>query len=221
MPCEFHRERPYPFQDLNPGCQFEGEAEFFGVADKSWCRFHLPMEDDDGLKCEKAYWDWDENEVTRFNTAVLAFIDKAHVDGKDADLTGVAFPGDVFFTDFTKDKPFPRACFFKAAFSGNADFREATFIGEAYFSGGVDEEAPSRRFRIADFAVPCSKDVPISPTAGSWIRHASRRPPSTPHPNSTTRNSTRTPASPALRSRTRQRSTPPGPTGRSSWLWAR
>ncbi|HIJ93611.1 MAG TPA: pentapeptide repeat-containing protein [Rhodospirillaceae bacterium] len=222
MPCKFHRERPWPFENLGPGCQFEGETDFFGFADKSWCRFHLPMEDDEGNRSEKA--DWGENEVTRFNASVLAFIDEARGDKKTADLTGVAFPVNVSFAGFTKDKPFPRVCFIKAAFSGNAYFREAAFSGNAYFceaafsrganfgeaafsraanfdeaafsgnayfskaafsraanfgeatfsgnanfreaafssdayfsgaadfSGGADEEAPSRKFRIADFA---------------------------------------------------------------------
>ena len=222
MPCKFHRERPWPFENLGPGCQFEGETDFFGFADKSWCRFHLPMEDDEGNRSEKA--DWGENEVTRFNASVLAFIDEARGDKKTADLTGVAFPVNVSFAGFTKDKPFPRVCFIKAAFSGganfgeaafsgaadfseaafsrganfgeaafsraanfdeaafsgnayfskaafsraanfgeatfsgNANFREAAFSSDAYFSGaadfsgGADEEAPSRKFRIADFA---------------------------------------------------------------------
>ena len=200
MPCKFHRERPWPFENLGPGCQFEGETDFFGFADKSWCRFHLPMEDDEGNRSEKA--DWGENEVTRFNASVLAFIDEARGDKKTADLTGVAFPVNVSFAGFTKDKPFPRVCFIKAAFSGganfgeaafsraanfdeaafsgnayfskaafsraanfgeatfsgNANYREAAFSSDAYFSGaadfsgGADEEAPSRKFRIADFA---------------------------------------------------------------------
>ncbi len=205
MPCEFHEKRPFFFDNLGPGCQFKGETKFFEFAYKFWCGFHLPMEDDVGNKSEKA--DWKENKVTRFNAAVLAFIDEAREDEKTADLTGVAFPGNVSFTGFTKDKPFPRACFFKTAFSGEANFREAAFsgyanfieavfIGDAFFreaafsgdanffkaafsgdanffkaafsggayfreaafigiadfSGGADEEAPSRRFRQADFA---------------------------------------------------------------------
>ena len=132
MPCKFHRERPWPFENLGPGCQFEGETDFFGFADKSWCRFHLPMEDDEGNRSEKA--DWGENEVTRFNASVLAFIDEARGDKKTADLTGVAFPVNVSFAGFTKDKPFPRVCFIKAAFSGGANFGEAAFSGAADFS---------------------------------------------------------------------------------------
>ncbi|MBZ0090988.1 MAG: hypothetical protein K8F27_02010 [Sulfuricellaceae bacterium] len=45
MPCAFHYKRPAPFDDLDPGCQFdEPDRRLIEYRGKQWCYFHLPKE---------------------------------------------------------------------------------------------------------------------------------------------------------------------------------
>jgi hypothetical protein len=54
MPCAFQAERPFPFHELGPGCQFTDEAVFHAVDGQDWCRFHIPVEDAKGVRTAKA-----------------------------------------------------------------------------------------------------------------------------------------------------------------------
>ena len=146
MPCAFHLERPLPFQDLDPGCPFPQSSfpkfapdliEFDG---KEWCPFHLPMESADGSPSPKA--DWDGKQIKKFNGAIFAFIDKAKEKDRPADLTGVVFPGDIWFDRYRDEtSALPPISFARAQFSG-ADFEKTQFsgdarFGKAQFSGNV------------------------------------------------------------------------------------
>ena len=138
MPCAFDLKRPYPFHKLDPGCPFPKSSfpkfapdliEFDG---KKWCPFHLPMVSADGSPSPKA--DWDEQTIKAFNEAIFAFIDRAKLEDRDADLTGVVFPGDIAFDRYGDEaSALPTVIFFRARFQRDSTFREAQFGGGAWF----------------------------------------------------------------------------------------
>ncbi len=142
MPCAFHAERPYPFGDLDPGCQFKvQENQLTEVDGETWCHYHLPLRNKDKQETQKAQWNYER--IEQFNKAVFIWIRKAFDEKEVCDLTGTVFPGDI---DFSKIEVFPPVSFFntqfsgdaefaKARFSGTADFREAQFSGPAWFRG--------------------------------------------------------------------------------------
>ena len=133
-------------RDEERGCQFVSETDFITLGDDTtWCRFHLPMRDAAGNDSPKA--GWDGSKIKQFNQAVFDIIDAA-IDAGDeadhaADLSGVVFPGDVKFSRYDKERPFPRVGFRGVVFSETANFREAAFseyadFREAAFSGPAD-----------------------------------------------------------------------------------
>ncbi len=133
MPCAFDLERPPPFHDLDPGCQFDVPgAEIIDFGGKTWCRFHLPLEAKDAQGKPKA--DWGEQAIKAFNEAIFAFIDRARSQDRTADLTGVVFPGDITFDRYRAGtSALLSVIFFRAHFSGNAGFHEVQFSGDAWF----------------------------------------------------------------------------------------
>lgn len=95
MPCAYNRKRPKGFEDLGPGCQFDlDESRFFGFNGKRWCKFHLPMEDENGNKSPKA--SWRQGEVDLFNNEINGVMDSHIANSRDSsnvfDLSGVVFP---------------------------------------------------------------------------------------------------------------------------------
>ncbi len=138
MPCAFHLDRPRPFKDLDPGCQFPQSSfptfapDLIEFGGQSWCQFHLPTASADGSPSPKA--GWDGQTIREFNEAVFAFIDKAKAEGRPADLAGTVFPGDITFDRYRDEaSALPTIVFFQAQFSGNAGFQEAHFGGDADF----------------------------------------------------------------------------------------
>ena len=172
MACAYHQQRPFPFREFGPGCQFGAEQEFFDCGGKQYCQFHLPMADADGNPSLKQQWD--KGQVKEFNQRIFTHIESAKGEAQAADFAGVVFPGNISFSQYGKDDSFPKIAFFqaafsgyayfrKAAFSGDADFREAAFSGyadfrEAAFSGDADfsgnpggASLPSNSFHLAVF----------------------------------------------------------------------
>ena len=139
MDCAFHLERPWPFEDLGPGCQFqksqfpEFAPDLIGFDGKTWCPFHLPTASADDHPSPKA--DWNGKQVGEFNEAIFAFIDKAKAEDRTADLTGVVFPGDIAFYRYQDEtSALPPISFVRAQFSGDAWFYKARFSSPARFS---------------------------------------------------------------------------------------
>lgn len=151
--CDFHFDYPWPHEDLDPGCQFTEETAFYDCGRKTYCRFHLPIEDEGGRETRKAKWSKAETEVKSFNAAIYGFIEIAAKSARPANLTGVVFPSYITFdkrklpeslwyaarfeagtsyhnTIFSDD-----ARFVGATFLGNARFVGATFLGDAEFDG--------------------------------------------------------------------------------------
>ena len=138
MPCAFYAERPSPFQELGPGCQFGGhEHDLINVDGVKLCPFHAPIENSDGNKTKKGFWD--ARQLREFYERVHVRIDTAKDNDDTCDLTGVVFPGVADFSE----KEFPTVCFFVAKFDGIANFFGARFSGGdvnfdgARFSGGT------------------------------------------------------------------------------------
>jgi uncharacterized protein YjbI with pentapeptide repeats len=132
MPCAFHADRPFPYEKLGPGCQFGvADEDLVDLQDKAWCSFHLPVADWRGNQLPKA--EWDEERVESFNEAVFSFVETARQDNRPADLTGVVFPGGVYFGRFSGEASLPETLFNKAQFCGVADFREVQFSGDTDF----------------------------------------------------------------------------------------
>ena len=134
MPCAFHAERPYPFPVVGADCQFAEDPAhpLIGVGGKHWCRFHLPLDakDTDGARKE----DWDSSAVNAFNEAIFRHIDAAKAVDEPADLTGVAFPGDISFDRYRgADCALPDISFMEAKFGVDASFHLAQFSGIAGF----------------------------------------------------------------------------------------
>ncbi len=129
MPCAFHAKRPVPFDDLDPGCQFNvAEKELGNFKDKSWCEFHLSMEGEDAEKMRKT--EWYEAKVKRFNQRIFKHIEDAKKDGIPCDLSGVTFPGEIYFEEVEK---FPKILFFIAKFYELASFANTQFYELALF----------------------------------------------------------------------------------------
>ncbi|NKB82673.1 MAG: hypothetical protein GKS05_12465 [Nitrospirales bacterium] len=129
MPCAFHERRPYPFQDLDPGCQFHvGEDELTEIDGKSWCDFHLPIQTKAGNETEKAKWD--EQRISDFNMCIFEWVTQAETEEKTCDLTGVVFPG---YISFKKEEPYHAMHFLKAQFAGPVDFVKARFADNTNF----------------------------------------------------------------------------------------
>ena len=134
MRCGFHAPRPWPHEDLGPGCQFQDEPEDRLVehADGHRCRFHLPLDvpDKDGVRKSE----WDAGTVGDFNNAIFAVIDAAKKVYRRADLTGVVFPGEIECERYRgAENALPPILFSKAHFGGLAWFGEARFGGDALF----------------------------------------------------------------------------------------
>lgn len=145
MACEYHQKRPLTFDNLDPGCQFVGETEFFGLDGRTYCRFHAPMEATDSNDNKKAR---NVSEIEDFKNHVYTHINNTSV----IDLTGVVFPGHIDFSRYNKGSALLKICFFKAAFEGGANFggavfknltsfREAEFKVSVVFAGARFEES--------------------------------------------------------------------------------
>ena len=131
--CEFQYDYPYPHRDLDPGCQFTEETEFFRCGGKSYCRFHLPMADEDGNETAKAAWARGDREVESFNAAIDAIIETAAKSEQPANLSGVVFPGDIAFDE----RELPESLWYEARFEAAASYHKATFSGPARFDGAT------------------------------------------------------------------------------------
>ncbi len=156
MPCVFNPERPFPFHNLDPGCQFNVEEDELGrFDDKNWCEFHLPMEGTDASDKRKA--DWDKEKQRQFNERIFDKIadaknKKARVEQSEeklfsflgdykkeeefCDLSGVVFPSLI---DFKRIEKFPEILFFNAQFHKKASFDRATFCDWASFENAKFE----------------------------------------------------------------------------------
>lgn len=132
MKCDFECERPLFLGDLDPGCQFEEEAKFIEREGKQYCQYHLPMKDKTGYPSPKARWD--KKRIEEFNGLIFKHIEEAKEKEQTADLTGVVFPGNIDFSQFSKDNPLPNILFIRNQFSSDASFHEVAFIGIADFN---------------------------------------------------------------------------------------
>ena len=129
MPCAFHLERPDPFRNLGPGCQFKvQENQLTEVGGAPWCDYHLPLRKD--FKEVGQKWQWNDEQIKQFNKAVIALIRKACDEKVKCDLTGTVFPGAI---DFSEIKVFPPVSFSNTQFGGDATFEKAQFGGDATF----------------------------------------------------------------------------------------
>jgi uncharacterized protein YjbI with pentapeptide repeats len=98
-----------------------------------WCWFHLPMtvENEETAKAR-----WGEAEIEAFNDAIFSFIDAAQEEQRDADLSGVVFPGAISFERYVGEaNSLPEVLFIGASFSGIARFLGVSFGGDAILDG--------------------------------------------------------------------------------------
>lgn len=151
MTCDFHYDRSSPFYELDPGCQFGKEKDFYKWGEKHYCQFHLPMEDADGHSGPKA--GWDKARIKDFNDLIFAHIKEAQRDAVAADLTGVVFPGFINFGQFDRSSPLPAISFSYAVFSDLAGFINAAFSGYTHFGNAVfSSRVYFRGAAFSDFA---------------------------------------------------------------------
>ncbi len=63
MPCAFHAERLYHFDELAPGCQFKVQEDQLtqGADGATWCDHHLPLHEL-GKNITKKKWTGTMNE---------------------------------------------------------------------------------------------------------------------------------------------------------------
>ena len=144
MPCTFNQNRPEPFEDFGPGCQFEGSGlltDFWGEGDHR-CPFHLPPDVVDGRGRMKR--EWGEEDIETFNNAVIQYIARAIKKDTRVDLTGVIFPGAISFKSFAEAKQeLPPISFSNAKFSDHTEFTGVKFSAgttffEAHFGDSID-----------------------------------------------------------------------------------
>lgn len=108
-------------------CQFPNEP-VDDFADRSWCRFHLPLESPDkSLKSQKSLWNKTQNES--FYNAIKNILSTALSAEKRANLRGVIFPA---YADFSKLE-FPEVDFDHSQFPAGSDFQYADFGKSASF----------------------------------------------------------------------------------------
>ncbi len=121
--CAFHYDYPWPHQDLDPGCQFTEERDLFDCGDKRYCRFHLPMADENGTPTEKAKWAEegdDSPELADFRKAIDVQIKAALDDRSVANLSGVVFPVEVD----AQGRALPEVLWCRARLTGRRQVRE-------------------------------------------------------------------------------------------------
>ena len=94
----------------------------FDCEGKEYCIFHAPAE------CPE------KQDVEAFNKKVFERIDKCKKDGKDCDLSGAIFPGDISFDAYDQYNPLPNVDFTRAKFCGYANFANAEFSSVSIFS---------------------------------------------------------------------------------------
>ncbi len=71
MPCAFHLERPNPFDNLDPGCQFKVRGDQLTEVDgETWCHYHLPLQKKNAQETQKAQWN--NERIEQFNKAIIA-----------------------------------------------------------------------------------------------------------------------------------------------------
>jgi uncharacterized protein YjbI with pentapeptide repeats len=130
MPCAFHLDY---HRRAGSGCQFS-ENELVKLPNgQMWCWFHLPMtvENEETAKAR-----WGEAEIEAFNDAIFSFIDAAQEEQRDADLSGVVFPGAISFERYVGEaNSLPEVLFIGASFSGIARFLGASFGRDAILDG--------------------------------------------------------------------------------------
>lgn len=136
MPCKFTFERPAPYAELNPGCQFQipGLEQITHLGHGDYCPFHLPQGHISQIGQKKN--SWEAQHVTAFNEAVAGFVAAARDEGRPVDLTGVQFPAAINFTDIAgPTRSLPGILLVGVEFPATADFRGITFTGDAVFDG--------------------------------------------------------------------------------------
>jgi hypothetical protein len=113
-------------------CQFPETTEVFPCDGKSYCCFHLPMEEKSRKPTEKENWK-EVDELTKFNKITFKFIREEAEKEEIIDLRGVIFPGDIDFVNLSKElEGLPAISFVGAEFNGN------TYFTNCKFSGGTD-----------------------------------------------------------------------------------
>lgn len=133
MPCAFHAERPSPFANLSPDCQFSvPEEKLMMVNGQPWCSYHCPMIDKEGNPTEKAAWD--EAQLQVFHDELDRLVTGALEQEGILDFTGVVFPVAVTYDTL------PSVSFYRAIFGGDAGFGKATFSGDARFGQATFSE---------------------------------------------------------------------------------
>jgi len=151
MTCACESIHPFP-------CQFPGETEFFRITpedDREWCRFHLPLENENGAKSVKELdiegWEREGTDWVKFTREIYARLraatswDDVRISDPRADLGGIAFPSFFNFTGIVDilHVKFERATFGNgvnfegATFGPNAHFNGTTFGDTAYFNGAI------------------------------------------------------------------------------------
>lgn len=140
MKCSFEH-KPLPGEDEFLGdehqCQFDVEqSKLLEVDGKAFCVFHCPVKDDSGNLTEKGSWDSDQ--VDSFNHDFLIATGLISEGEAKADLIGdfrgVAFPGDIDFSDVDFSTPVD---FSNCQFYGSAWFLESNFTEDSNFSYSV------------------------------------------------------------------------------------
>lgn len=169
--CAFQIKYPYPHGDLDGGCQFDDETELFPCGDSLYCRYHLPLADEQDEPTEKAAWaDADSEAGAAFRREIARRIAAALDNGDKLNLSGVVFPGDMGF----RETAMPPSLWYRARFLGRADFRKATLrdaiFQDAEFSGYADFSFSDRREERqgaskGETAPPASSSEATTPTA--------------------------------------------------------
>ena len=110
---------------------------------KEYCVFHAPKEKKgEGVTPEK----FNEKVFKKINDVIRENKLPGSKGNKICNLSGTVFEGDIDFSRYNKDNPFPGINFSHATFSGKAKFLNATFSGEANFS-----DATFKGKGVADF----------------------------------------------------------------------
>lgn len=130
MPCAFDVRRSVPSKGRVRGCQFNVHDDDLVPFDgQSWCENHLPVQNSDGDKSEKALWD--DQKCSDFNSNIIYLIRQIREETDTLDLGGVIFPGAIQFSH-PSTHPFHIV---------SVDFQHARFCASAVFVGVVFNSA--------------------------------------------------------------------------------
>ncbi|MCP4327746.1 MAG: hypothetical protein GY791_04835 [Alphaproteobacteria bacterium] len=131
MPCTFTCERPAPYGEQPPGCQFTNAAVSPDLGNDQFCAFHLPSDIADRRGARKG--DWADAEEAKFGAALDRYIADARNRGRIVDLTGLVCPVSVTI-DGEAELQF---LVHDAIFSRRFSLQGATLDGETLISESV------------------------------------------------------------------------------------